>query len=315
MNDRCMTTMPKRLQPATAFVVGAVLFTALDAGTALVARAAPLEGMAARQMILKTAMLLLALSMMLLVGRPWRAWGFAAPRRWLSSTLLPMAAGGILGAACTATIVGLGFTPMAGLREMGLPRIIAIIWFGSTIAEEVFVRGLIQGWMQPLESGAERSTSIARILASGLLFGALHLSLFLAGNDTRTAATIVIATTLLGLVCAWSRERSGSLIGPLLSHLHSTSAASSVPWCSSSSWRRAAAEGRACHGPLTSSHPEDNLRSLSPLQATIIMQSRSCLRTSLILNVSGMLSVGSAGASFVHTHDSVMTKSARDTDK
>ena len=37
----------------------------------------------------------------------------------------------------------------AGLREMGLLRMIAFVWFGSTIAEEVFVRGLIQGWMQP----------------------------------------------------------------------------------------------------------------------------------------------------------------------
>jgi membrane protease YdiL (CAAX protease family) len=45
----------------------------------------------------------------------------------------------------------------------------------------------------------------------------MHASLFLY-NDARTAATIVIATTLLGLVCAWSREQSDSLIGPLLAH-------------------------------------------------------------------------------------------------
>jgi membrane protease YdiL (CAAX protease family) len=50
----------------------------------------------------------------------------------------------------------------------------------------------------------------------------MHASLFL-NNDARTAATIVMATTLLGLVCAWSREQTGSLVGPLLAHFAFTS--------------------------------------------------------------------------------------------
>ena len=49
------------------------------------------------------------------------------------------------------------------------------------------------------------------------LYGEGSNNLFL-NNDSRTAATIVIATTLLGLVCAWSRERTGSLAGPVLAH-------------------------------------------------------------------------------------------------
>lgn len=166
--------------------------------------------------MLKTAMLVVAAGLILATARPRRVWGFAAPRSWLGGTLLPVAVGGMLGAATSAVIIGLGLPPMEGMREMGLLRIIAIVWFGSTISEEVFVRGLVQGWMQPSDDGNAGSTS--RILASGLLFGAFHVSLFYTGNDTRTAATIVTATTLLGLVCAWSRERSGSLVGPLLSH-------------------------------------------------------------------------------------------------
>ena len=216
-----MARIPRRLPPAVAFVVGAALFVALGAGTTLVARAAGLEGMASRQVVLKSALLIASLALMWLVSRPRRVWGLAAPHSWLTSTLAPIVGGGVLGAATTAVILGFGFPPMAGMREMGLLRTIPIVWFGSTIAEEVFVRGLIQGWMQPIEcaDGAlPLRGSTARILASGLLFGALHLSLFFSGNDSRTAATIVVATTLLGLVCAWSRERSGSLAGPLLSH-------------------------------------------------------------------------------------------------
>ena len=232
--------LPQCLRPFVAFCIGLVLFAALSAGTSWVVDAAGLApqgmagGMAARQIIIKSAMLVLSVALMFLISRPRQVWGLAAPSApgdWLIGTLVPAAIGGVLGAVATATILGLGFTPMSGLREMGLLRMIAIVWFGSTIAEEVFVRGLIQGWMQPpipgpadgaghaapTPVGSGSGGSGGRVIASGLLFGAMHASLFL-NNDARTAATIVMATTLLGLVCAWSRELTGSLVGPLLAH-------------------------------------------------------------------------------------------------
>ena len=235
--------LPQCLRPFVAFCIGLVLFAALSAGTSWVVDAAGLApqgmagGMAARQIIIKSAMLVLSVALMFLISRPRQVWGLAAPRApaggaggWLIGTLVPVAIGGVLGAVATATILGFGFTPMSGLREMGFLRMIAIVWFGSTLAEEVFVRGLIQGWMQPgspdVADHAPASTAGlgsggggggGRIIASGLLFGAMHASLFL-NNDARTAATIVMATTLLGLVCAWSREQTGSLVGPLLAH-------------------------------------------------------------------------------------------------
>lgn len=204
-----------------AFCIGLVLFAALSAATTWVVQAAALEGMAARQLIIKPAMLVLSVALMVLISRPRRVWGLVVPRSsrsWLKGTLVPVAIGGVLGAAATATILGLGFAPMAGMREMGFLRMVAFVWFGSTMAEEVFVRGLIQGWMQPLLDQPDVADHHAgRVISSGLLFGAMHASLFL-NNDARTAATIVMATTLLGLVCAWSREQSGSLVGPLLAH-------------------------------------------------------------------------------------------------
>ncbi|MCA9297319.1 MAG: CPBP family intramembrane metalloprotease, partial [Phycisphaerales bacterium] len=66
-------------------------------------------------------------------------------------------------------------------------------------------------------TGDDRGAA-GRVVASGLLFGAMHVSLFFYDNDPRTAATIVVATTTLGLICAWSRERSGSLFGPVCAH-------------------------------------------------------------------------------------------------
>lgn len=216
-----MDAIPKRLSPIAAFLLGAVLFAALATGTSLLLRATALDGPAARQLVLKSAMIVVSVALMALIARPLRDWGFTLPREWLRTTLLPIVAGGALGAASTAIIIGFRFEPMAGMRELGLVRLVAIVWFGSTIAEELFVRGLVQGWMQPTgisDAAHHKPGSTARILSSGLLFGGFHVTLLLAGNDLRTATTIIVATAGLGLVCAWSRERSGSLLGPVLAH-------------------------------------------------------------------------------------------------
>ncbi len=220
-------TLPKRLPPVAAFVVGAALFAALSAGTPLLASWLDAQGPVARQIILKGAMVAVSAALILLIARPRRVWGAGAPRTWVSGVILPTVVGTLLGGATTAVILLCRFAPMAGIREMGLLNMVGVIWIGSTFAEELFTRGLIQGWMQPRDAGEaggvpERPVeggAGARILASGWLFGAMHLSLFVVGgNDVRTAATIVVATTLLGLTCAWSRERCGSLAGPLLAH-------------------------------------------------------------------------------------------------
>ena len=211
--------LPKRLSPLTAALAGAVLFIAMIAATELLDRAG-LDSTAEQHTAIKVIMLLVSLGLILAINRPRQTWGLVAPRRWLTSTLLPTLLGGAIGATATAIILGLRLPPMAGLRELGFLRLVLIIWFGSTLAEEVFIRGLIQGWMQPMgELHTNAGSGAARILASGLLFGAMHLSLFFAGSDTRTAVVIVVATTMLGLTCAWSRERSGSLLGPLTAHL------------------------------------------------------------------------------------------------
>ena len=141
--------LPTRLSAPAAFIVGAVLFVAM-AGATEGLRRLGFDSPAQRHVAIKLMMLVLSIGLMLAIGRPRRAWGLVAPRRWITSTLVPTLAGGAVGAAATATILGLDLPPMHGLRELGFLRIVAIIWFGSTLAEELFVRGLIQGWMQPI---------------------------------------------------------------------------------------------------------------------------------------------------------------------
>src|SRR5262245_15179485 len=96
-------------------------------------------------------MFVVSLVLMVFIGRSWATWGFTSPRRWVTSTVVPIVLGGLFGALSSATILFFNLPPMEGVRELGLLKIVLVVWFGSTIAEEIFVRGLMQGWMQPVD--------------------------------------------------------------------------------------------------------------------------------------------------------------------
>jgi membrane protease YdiL (CAAX protease family) len=159
---------------------------------------------------LKLLLAALALAAMALAGGGRARWGFVTPAepRWGRAILR----GAALGAAATVLLL---VTPARGvpmLRELGgLGGIILWVWIVSSVAEEIFVRGFFQGFID-----APRQ---ARVLASGLLFGGLHLTLIVAGADAWTVVILVAATSALGLVCAGERERTGSLWPPIATHI------------------------------------------------------------------------------------------------
>lgn len=123
----------------------------------------------------------------------------------------------LLGMLATTAIV---FSPAAGMRHMfagyGLVGVIAGIWFYSSLGEEVFTRG----WFQTLAAEGDRPGDTVRrsVVASGLLFGSMHLPL-LFRTDGWTVLFIVTATTLLGLVAAHFRARSGSVWPAFVTHV------------------------------------------------------------------------------------------------
>lgn len=96
-------------------------------------------------------------------------------------------------------------------------QMILTIWVWSTICEEVLVRGLVQGYMQHL-SAIKISRLSLPVIVSGLFFGAMHLSLINAGMGAWFVAFTVFNTTVIGLVAAYYREKSGSLVPAILVH-------------------------------------------------------------------------------------------------
>ena len=107
------------------------------------------------------------------------------------------------------------------LRGLSVPVVLIIVIFGS-LAEELFTRGWFQGFLEPhrdrLLHGAGLTMSVP-VLASGLAFGAMHLTLVGKGVDAWTIGFILVFTTTVGLIAAKAREETGSLLPPVLIHL------------------------------------------------------------------------------------------------
>lgn len=104
------------------------------------------------------------------------------------------------------------FSPPSSILEM-----ILTIWIWSSICEEILVRGLIQGFMNHLKTKMFLGLSLS-VIVSGLFFGAMHLSLLNAGMGLWFVSFVVFDTTVIGLLAAYYREKSDSLLPPILIH-------------------------------------------------------------------------------------------------
>lgn len=171
--------------------------------------------------VVKTVLAVLAIGLAIAGGAPRATLGLVRPAdpRWR----LVIGRGALLGALTTLLIT---VTPAQGLtfilRDFGFAGMVLWVWIYSSLTEELFVRGWFQPFLEvddaPIVSRGRLSLS-ARVLASGVLFGSLHLPLLAKGVDAWTVIIVVIATTLLGVCAALDRQRSGSLGPPLATHV------------------------------------------------------------------------------------------------
>ena len=196
-------------KPVALFALAWALFVLAVSAPAALAAALP-ETLARRpwldHAVTKTVLVALAFALMAASRRPLADHGFrrASDPRWLRSAMR----GGLLGAVTTAALILAPTEGMTWIRDLGVGGIVLWIWLHSTVTEEVFVRG----WFQSAIPGP-RAT-----LWSAALFGSMHLLILRQGADWITVGIIVPATTLLGLLCAQDRERSGSLGPPIITH-------------------------------------------------------------------------------------------------
>ena len=168
--------------------------------------------------------IMLAVSLILVLassmGNPSR-FGFTRPK-----------AGGGYGAGITwgvalgvvASFVSLasragGMSPLKGL---GFVQIVLLVWIFASVAEEVLVRGYVQSYLGAL---TDRGFTVFRlrislpVILSALFFAAMHLILLTTGTSFLTTYIVVVFAFFLGLVAAYQRERTQSILPAITAHV------------------------------------------------------------------------------------------------
>jgi len=157
------------------------------------------------------------LTILLLNGGSLRGYGFT--RRGFRLTggiflwVIPTAVLSVMGFVASRTGApvkpGLGFSPL---------QYIVFVWIYASVAEEIFTRGLLQGYLSPLTGyGINLSKKLRLslpVLFSGLYFGLMHVVAI-----NKMGPPVIVLTALLGLVAGYYREKTGSLIPAIVIHV------------------------------------------------------------------------------------------------
>lgn len=165
-------------------------------------------------------MLVVSILIMLALSRGrLRSFGFRLPSRFPLgiALLIPAVASGLASASERLFhLSGLTF-----MKDYTTLQTVLLVWGLASVAEETLTRGLIQGFLQPVQASG---LSLGRlrlslpVLVSGFFFGAMHLMLRTVGIPWPTVASIVIFAIVIGLAAGWFRERSGSLLPAIMIH-------------------------------------------------------------------------------------------------
>jgi membrane protease YdiL (CAAX protease family) len=138
--------------------------------------------------------------------------------RWIRVILLAP----LLGIIATPMILGLGGKGNPLVKSLTFPQILLFVWVFSSVIEEIFMRGFLQGHLSVL-SGKYVRLLFFRIelpvLISALFFACMHFVLLFSGVDVTTIAVTLIFTFSIGLMAGSLRAKTGSLIPAIAVHI------------------------------------------------------------------------------------------------
>ncbi len=171
------------------------------------------------QAALKLGLILIVLALARWQGMSWESLGVRRSVR--KAGIRAWGAGLALGTVISIAALATGSTGLAAIvGRFSFPQLVVWVWIVSSVSEELLCRGWFQAQLGRRAAGEDASTRFREVvLPSAVLFGSLHLTLFWAGTGLATAALMVTATTLLGLICAAARERTGSLFPAIGAHV------------------------------------------------------------------------------------------------
>ena len=128
----------------------------------------------------------------------------------------------ILGAIASIVTLASRAGGMSPLKGLSFVQIVLLVWVFASVAEEVLVRGYVQSYLEPLTN---RGFTVFRmrislpVILSAIFFAAMHIILLATGTSFLTTYIIVVFAFFLGLIAAYQRERTGSLLPPIAAHV------------------------------------------------------------------------------------------------
>jgi membrane protease YdiL (CAAX protease family) len=96
-----------------------------------------------------------------------------------------------------------------------------VFWILASVTEEIIFRGLIQTYLSWHISGSVtifRSQLTTAGLITATFFGLVHLALLSQSAATLQAITIVLVALILGIIAGYFRDKTGSLVAPIIVH-------------------------------------------------------------------------------------------------
>lgn len=177
--------------------------------------------------IFKTILALISIIIILLIpGKKLSDFGFCMPKKFNYLKLFGVTTGVALGSIMIFSPLYMvvlsnifGVSPGNGIAGNSTFWIqILGIWFWSSITEEIFNRGLIQGLIQDLSKFSFLGLSLP-VWISGLIFGCFHFTMFKTSNSPFFVLMIVSNATLIGLTAAYYREKSASILPAIIVHI------------------------------------------------------------------------------------------------
>jgi membrane protease YdiL (CAAX protease family) len=212
-------TRHRWLRALIGFVWGLALFLAVAWSLRLGLGSTGATSAVVSQVVLKTMLVLVALFVWSLQGRPLSEMGWRRAGWWNRSCLFwfVIAAGSMMAGSVVAIFLGVQH-PIAA--RMGFLQLILVIWLLSSFSEEVYVRGLVQSWVAEIDDRKGIDSSFdPSILSSALLFAAMHVPLMWSPMGIKGGLTIVLSTLGVGWACAVLRARSRSLWPAIACHV------------------------------------------------------------------------------------------------
>ena len=101
-------------------------------------------------------------------------------------------------------------------------EVILSVWLYASIAEEVFTRGLIQGYLKPYTKLGIRTSNVflsIAVLVGAFFFGFMHFATLTLGLDLITVFATVISAIFVGIIAGYYCEKTGSLVPAILIHM------------------------------------------------------------------------------------------------